>query len=923
MLKLSGMFHDGAVFQRHTAIPVWGHAAPDAIVHAQFAGVEAMAQAGTDGSFRLYLSAREAGGPYELTVRSNEHSVELRDIHVGEVWLAGGQSNMEFPLEGDEDRPERLYSNPSIRFYRIPHGARVGGTTEAAGRWLPATPENWMKFSAVAFHFARRLQETLGVAVGVIDTSFGGTNIAAWLSEGALGALPFYQKRLAAYHAATGDPADFLRFPDFAERHDRGIRETALIRDTYAAAGTPAFSERSAAAADWHRADFDDSGWALQAVPDVWNSNDCHSAGVFWFRHAVAIPAHWSGRDLMLSLGCIDQQDECFVNGAKVGATGKDWEFSSFDMRRYPVPKQLVTDGKLTIAVRDVCFFRTILDAGLIGPESELAVSCADFPGETVPLAGNWRWAPERLEPAVSGTMLQTCGAGEAHSLHMMFDNMLRPVIPYALQGFLWYQGEADSTELELAQNYQETLCALRADWRRHWGNAELEFLIVQLPGFGRIAAYQPGNYWSLVREAQQLAAQLDGSGVAVQTDNGDPFELHGRHKKVVGERLAALTLKRRNFLEAADPGHGPVAGAVERAGRQLTVTFAGAGTGLVWSSGTAGRSWSIAGADGKVYPAQAVISAPNQVQLSAPEVDAPEQLWYGWSMNPQEANLANAAGYPAGPFRARLRETPFTFETAYLDHPLDPGRVLDCYIPARITQSTAIFMIHGGGWRGGSRAGNVRLLEELAKLGFVAGSTDYRLDAPDAFAQIADIRDSYDRFLSCLKELGRPLKVMFYGESAGAHLALMTGMTLPGETGEPTAYRNFQRVNEWVAPAAIAVQAAPVTFEPWEDIFPPAEQMFRDISGCGYAEDPERRRRLSPIRYVRPATPRVFFLNAANEHMFPLEQTEEFRKRMRQAGRDCRVTLYLHAEHGFLYELTRKIQRQAFDDLADYAANL
>ena len=100
------------------------------------------------------------------------------------------------------------------------------------------------------------------------------------------------------------------------------------------------------------------------------------------------------------------------------------------------------------------------------------------------------------------------------------------------------------------------------------------------------------------------------------------------------------------------------------------------------------------------------------------------------------------------------------TFETYYLDSPLVQGRVFDLYVPENVTKDTAIFIVHGGGWRAGSRTGFHEIMEAFGNRGYIVASTDYRLNAKDAFMQLGDIREAYDRFVSILKEMGRPLKI-------------------------------------------------------------------------------------------------------------------------------------------------------------------
>ncbi len=250
-------------------------------------------------------------------------------------------------------------------------------------------------------------------------------------------------------------------------------------------------------------------------------------------------------------------------------------------------------------------------------------------------------------------------------------------------------------------------------------------------------------------------------------------------------------------------------------------------------------------------------------------------------------------------------------FNSCYLDSPLVRGRIFDVFEPEEVTQDTAIFIVHGGGWRAGSRESFHEIMQACNQRGFLAASTDYRLSGVTAFEQLGDLRASYDRFISLLKQKNRPLKIAVYGESAGAHLASLLICAAPGECGETNHLEN-----EWVRPAFGLLQATPATFLPWEDIFPQIWNAMQDIAGASYESDPERFRRLSLDRYIHSGNPPLFFLEAENEHMFPSSMTLELVKKHNALGIPSRWKVYKNMEHGFFYSLNRRQQREAFEDI-------
>jgi sialate O-acetylesterase len=227
-----------------------------------------------------------------------------------------------------------------------------------------------------------------------------------------------------------------------------------------------------------------------------------------------------------------------------------------------------------------------------------------------------------------------------------LFNGKINPLIPYALRGVTWYQGEANTGAAE-ADFYQHYLKALIADWRSRWAD-ELPFAWVQLPNFNR-----DGEGWPLVREGMKRTLALPRTGMAITIDIGDPKDIHPANKQDVGKRLALWALatvygrKVESFCGPIPTGHGINGSAV-------SVSFHHADGGLVAKGGDL-VEFELAGTDGVWKPAKAVIVGQT-VQVSSPEVAMPVGVRYGWSSNPA-CRLFNGAGLPASPFRIVNRE--------------------------------------------------------------------------------------------------------------------------------------------------------------------------------------------------------------------------------------------------------------------------
>ena len=219
-------------------------------------------------------------------------------------------------------------------------------------------------------------------------------------------------------------------------------------------------------------------------------------------------------------------------------------------------------------------------------------------------------------------------------------------MIPYALRGAIWYQGESNAARYD---QYERLMRDLITDWRFRFGQGDFPFLQVVLAGFRAASDYDPESTWAPLREAQCRAAESTGNLVASAVDVGDVDDIHPKDKQTVGERLAAAALAQT--YGGKEEGSGPLFRSMTRSGNTLLVAFDHADGGLSARNGEL-RGFRVAGGDQVFHPADAAIVG-DEVAVSSPEVPEPVAVCYGWSDNPDTANLYNAAGLPALPFRA------------------------------------------------------------------------------------------------------------------------------------------------------------------------------------------------------------------------------------------------------------------------------
>ncbi|MGH8080478.1 MAG: sialate O-acetylesterase, partial [Lysobacter sp.] len=302
-VRLPLLFSDGAVVQRDQPLPVWGWARAGAKIKVEFDGRSAQTTASDDGAWRLELPAHAAGGPYQLKVSEHAgNTIIVRDLLVGDVWLASGQSNMEWPLAQAKDAEREIAraSDPRIRHFKVPKSwsgqplARLTG-----GQWQAASPRTAGAFSAVGYFFARELRAKTGVAIGIIDSTWGGSSIEAWTEATAQGL----------------DEQTIAR-----QAHELQTRNQIAMSETLARLAR--WPRKGVNASRWSRADFDDRDWDRIAVPGLWEGSGYNGMdGEAWYRASFTLSDAEAKAGIVLGVGRIDDSDTTWVNGQQVGQT--------------------------------------------------------------------------------------------------------------------------------------------------------------------------------------------------------------------------------------------------------------------------------------------------------------------------------------------------------------------------------------------------------------------------------------------------------------------------------------------------------------------------------------------------------------------------------------------------------------------------
>jgi len=610
---------------RDVPAPVWGWTTPGAKVTVSLAGSRAEAVADANGRWLAKIGPLPAGGPHILSV-SGPQRATFSDILVGDVWLCSGQSNMYMKVKDAEHGEQEAASAtlPQLRMLAI--RARPAGeprTTFAEPvAWQVASPTTVKDFSAVAFFFARQLQQELNIPIGVIQTSDGGTSIEAWSSAEALLSVPGGDRDLADLNEWKELVIEWAKYDAEPAVYKKLMADWYLANDPGSADGL-----------GWAEPTLDDSDWKTMALPGRWSERGLPGfSGVVWFRREFDLPEALDGKDTVLSLGPLDRRDTVWVNGTKVGESD-----SNGGPRNYRVAGKLLQKSDNLVAVR------VLGDSGFVGKADQLKLVGEPINASAAPslsLSGEWRY--KESVSLKKATRVPSLRSGNPNIPSALYNGAIAPLAPFAIKGVVWYQGESNTNN---PHKYRQSLPALITDWRARFAVGDFPFLIVQLPGFGVTHA----SAWAQFRDVQAaIARSVPNCGLAVTIDLGEDNNVHPLNKLDVGRRLGLVA---QNFVyKQPVASSGPVYASMQVDGAAIRVCLQHA-DGLAARGGGSLRGFAIAGEDKRFVSAEAVIEQ-NSVVVRSPLVAKPVAVRYAWD-DTLAANLINAAGLPAGPFRS------------------------------------------------------------------------------------------------------------------------------------------------------------------------------------------------------------------------------------------------------------------------------
>lgn len=645
-IKLSALISDGMVLQRETENKLWGYAEPGKVMRLVLGTYQREEETDADGYFEVTLPAMPAGGPWKILLSDGVDTVTIHDVLFGDVFLLGGQSNMELPIERTMERYRKEIERTreeEIRMFEVPKEYIFGEKREEIekGRWMKAKGEDLQLFSAVGYFAAKELHESESVPIGLLQTAVGGTPVKAWCSEETVCRL--------GYDVAELKECKQEGYPKHVEEQEAAYQEEwwkqALSKDT----------------------SLDRKGTI--ELPGFFEETELKDfCGSIRLKKSFMLPEeiNWDEEEATLYLGALIDADLTYINGKKIGETAY-----RYPPRIYPVSKGILHAGENEIMIEMLVFDRQ----GAFMPGKEYALCYGGEKERQIELSGAWSYEIIRnMEEMQQATFFQYKAAG-------LYQGMLYPIRKWQVKGCFFYQGESNTGRPE---TYTEELAAMLADWRALWKNEKMPFIYVQLAGYADGKAHTTGTGWAKLREAQKALQEEVANVKMVQAyDLGEYNDLHPTDKKSVGARIA-LAAEKLIYGKNVCCEDTQVA-EIHWKEHCAELTFAPAEIGLHIASAEnrceAGNEHKVHGFEvlyenGMREAVEAVLVQesmdinaeseeiqPNTAQkmkktskviVQLPEDKNVTALSYAWNDCPMETNLYNEAGLPVVPFEVK-----------------------------------------------------------------------------------------------------------------------------------------------------------------------------------------------------------------------------------------------------------------------------
>jgi len=605
--RLPAVLGDGAVIQCDAPVVVWGWADAGASVSVAMGKEKRSVTAGSDGRWKVKFKPVKSGWTGELTATDGKATVKSTDLIAGEVWFCSGQSNMAMNVNGSQGAKETLAAadDAQFRLFQVPNKVSVTPFDDVNAKWQKASAASVGSFSAAGYYFGREIRKNLGVPVGLIHASWGGSSAEVWIDPATLSSDPELRPILDRWKEIV------------AKEPEAGMIEVPFSME---------FSEMQLVPADGSAPVPLDGG----KLPGKWDDP--------WFGDGSTAKMIQAGSARTFS-GIMRMS-----GSASVWRSFGGWE-TAVDLGKFSAIRfRARGSGNLALKVRQTTVWDWAFHGAPVKVGSDWTEITIRFAGLTQP-----DWGSQKpFEPGkVAAIGIEVSSKYSPPSMpSSLYQGMVAPVVPAGIRGALWYQGEGNAWR---AYQYRRLLPAMIGGWRKAWGQGDFAFLIVQLANWRAPSDSPEDSDWAELREAQAIVAAKPNNGMAVAIDIGDANNIHPTNKYEVGRRLSLVALRQVYGMRKL-VASGPRYKGMKVRGREAVISFTEIGSGLAIRNGGELRGYGVAGEDRKFHKASARIEKDVVVVESA-EVAKPVAVRYAWANNPV-CNLVNKEDLPAGPFR-------------------------------------------------------------------------------------------------------------------------------------------------------------------------------------------------------------------------------------------------------------------------------
>ena len=650
-VKMPAIFSDHAVLQKSSATVVFGKADVNEKVTVKYGNASATAVADKNGRFEVTLDLSKDDGKSKKLLIEGKNKVVINDVITGDVWLAAGQSNMQFRIEKSLNGKAvaKKSANDSLRTFKFRFNGKLDASQgECNGVWFVASPRKTGTFSAVAYYFGRKINAETNRNIGLVDPAWGSSSIESWMSNETL----MKKSTPAIAKMAKEEIAKY-------ETYDANLAE--YIKKYEAWAKDCARAESSDTVVPPEKAKWSNRKTIFGSI---------NGDGVVWFRKKITInKKDVAYGKVKVGIGCPNAPVDLFIDGKKAGAFSLS-QAKSGAFFRLSVPATVLSVGEHEITLK------------VNARDDKFSFGRSFFFGNHQE-ERNWQICREKNYAKLTAEQSKAKPADIPKKELVqkvpttIWNGMMTHIVPYTMTGVIWYQGEANS-KVTHSIHYADHQKAFVEQLRREFRNPVLPYYTVQLTSYMSKSS-DPADFghWPELRRQQEITSRLvpNTSHVTI-IDCGESRDIHPIDKQPVGERLANVALA--NVYGKKDVcWQSPVAVKAEKTGALVKVSFENTYGGLVakplddfyWVNRTskvkaklvrnsptaAVEGFAVCGKDGKWFWADKADIDGSSVIVSSSKVSDPVAVHYAWQNNPT-CNLFSKGGLPVSSFKFELK---------------------------------------------------------------------------------------------------------------------------------------------------------------------------------------------------------------------------------------------------------------------------